>query len=50
MAVSQELIDFVKEGLQRAIPREQLEKALLAAGWTGEQVRGAIASFAATDF
>lgn len=50
MAVSQELIDFVKEGLQRTIPREQLEKALLAAGWTGEQVKGAIASFAATDF
>jgi Domain of unknown function (DUF5671) len=50
MAVSQELIDFVKEGLQRGISRVQIEQALLAAGWNTEQVRGAIGSFAVVDF
>ena len=50
MAVSQELIDFVKDGLQRGIPRAQLEQALLGAGWNAEQVRGAIRSFAEVDF
>lgn len=50
MAVSQELIDFVKDGLQRGIPRLQLEQALLGAGWNAEQVRGAIGSFAEGDF
>ncbi len=50
MAVSQELIDFVKDGLQRGIPRAQLEQALLGAGWNKEQVRGAIGSFAEVEF
>lgn len=50
MAVSQELIDFVKDGLQRGIPRAQLEQALLGAGWRTEQVKGAIGSFADVEF
>ena len=50
MAVSQELIDFVKDGLHRGIPRAELERALLAAGWNKEQVRGAIGSFAEVEF
>jgi hypothetical protein len=50
MAVSEELIDFVKDGLRSGVPRAQLEQALLRAGWTTEQVRGALASFAEMEF
>lgn len=50
MAVSEELIGFVKEGLQRGIPRTELEQALLSAGWKAEHVRGALQSFAEVDF
>jgi hypothetical protein len=50
MAVSQELIAFVKDGLQRGVPRAQLEKVLLGAGWNVEQVKGAIGSFADIEF
>ena len=50
MAVSEELIAFVRDGLHHGIPRVQLEQALLVAGWTAEQVKGALASFADMEF
>ena len=50
MAVSPELIDFVKEGLQRGIPRAQLDDALRRAGWDREQVAGAMRQFADVEF
>lgn len=50
MAISQLLIEFVKEGLQRRLTRDELQQALITAGWNKEQVRGAIASFAEIDF
>jgi hypothetical protein len=50
MAVSPELIEFVKEGLQRGIPRAQLDDALRRAGWDHEQVAGAMRQFADLEF
>ncbi len=45
-----ELTEFLKEGLERGLPREQLEEVLLAAGWAPDQVRGAMARFADVKF
>ncbi len=50
MAVSDDLLGFVKEGLSRGIPRAQMEEVLLKAGWTSEQARGALSAFAEIDF
>lgn len=50
MAVSPELIDFVKEGLQRGIPKAQLDDALRRAGWDREQVASALRQFADLEF
>jgi len=50
MALREDLIGFVKEGLHRGLPRAQLEDALTRAGWPADQVRRAMASFAEIDF
>jgi hypothetical protein len=50
MAVSDELIGFVREALARGLSRPQIEEALRQAGWKPEQVSGALAAFAAVDF
>jgi hypothetical protein len=50
MAVNQELTGFLKEGLDRGLPREQLEEVLLQAGWRPDQVRGALGRFADVEF
>jgi hypothetical protein len=50
MALSAELIEFIKEGLQRGIPRTELDDALRRAGWDREQVAGAMRQFADLDF
>jgi uncharacterized protein DUF5671 len=50
MAISQELIAFVKDGLAHGISRPDLQEALGRAGWSGEQVRGALNTFADVDF
>ena len=50
MAVSPELIDFVKEGLQRGIPKAQLDDALRRAGWDREQVASGLRQFADLEF
>jgi hypothetical protein len=50
MAVSEELIDFVKEGLRQRIPREDLRQALLGAGWMTDEVNAALGGFADDDF
>lgn len=50
MAVSDELGSFVKEALARGASREQVEDVLLRAGWTVQQVRAALAGYAAVDF
>ena len=50
MAISEALIGFVKEGLQRGLPRAQIQEALLGAGWAPEHVRRALAGFAETEY
>lgn len=50
MAINEELSAFLKEGLERGLPREQLEGVLLETGWPPDQVRGALAGFADVTF
>jgi hypothetical protein len=50
MATSEDLLGFVRDALSRGIPRAQIEAALLNAGWTAEQTRGALAAFSDVDF
>lgn len=50
MAINEELSGFLKEGLERGLPREQLEEVLLEAGWPTDQVRSALGSFADVSF
>jgi hypothetical protein len=44
------LVPFVRECLGRGLTRAQIEAALTQAGWSQEQVRGALAAFAAVEF
>ena len=50
MAINEELSGFLKEGLERGLPREQLEGVLLETGWPTDQVRGALGAFADVTF
>jgi hypothetical protein len=50
MAISDELIAFVKEALARGLPKTEIERALASAGWPQAQIRGALASFADVPF
>jgi hypothetical protein len=50
MALNQDLIAFVKDGLQRGLARADIEAVLLRAGWPPEQVRRALAGFADIEF
>ena len=50
MPLSDDLIEFVRAGLQRGLPRAGIEDALLRAGWPAEQVTRALASFAEIEF
>ena len=50
MAVSDELIGFVRDALVRGLSRPQVEEALRQAGWNREQVNGALGAFAAVEF
>src|SRR2546425_923538 len=47
---TQELELFVREALARGCTREDVERAMLAAGWTQEQARSALGAYAAIDF
>ena len=49
MAVDDELIRFVREALGRGLTRSDVEKILVQAGWSIDQVRAALAAFAAVD-
>lgn len=50
MALSAELIGFVKESLHRGLSRADVEQVLLRAGWPAEQVRQALNSFSEVEF
>ena len=50
MAVNEELSGFLKEGLEKGVPREDLEAVLLETGWPSDQVRSALGGFADVAF
>lgn len=50
MALNQDLLAFVKHGLERGFARADLEAVLIRAGWPSDQVRRALAGFADVDF
>lgn len=50
MAVSDDLLGFVKDGLAQGISRDEIEKVLLAAKWPAADVRAVLARFADVDF
>jgi hypothetical protein len=50
MSATEELHEFVRESLARGLPRDQVEGALIGAGWQREQVRAALARFADDPF
>jgi len=47
---TQELESFVREALTRGCTREDVERAMLAAGWSQEQARSALGAYATVDF
>ena len=47
---NKDLVGFLKEGLERGLPREQLQEVLLEAGWPSDQVRDALGGFADVEF
>jgi hypothetical protein len=49
MAVSEDLIGFVRDALGRGLTRSHIEELLLRAGWPAEQVRAALAAYADID-
>ena len=50
MAIADELITFVKDALGHGVARAEVEQVLRRAGWSAEQVAGAMAAFADIDF
>jgi len=50
MAINTELYEFVKDGLEKGLSRDELGRVLLEAGWPREQVQGAIDGFADVAF
>jgi Domain of unknown function (DUF5671) len=50
MAVSDDLVVFVRDALARGQSREQIAGALQKAGWTREQTQAALRAFAEIDF
>ena len=50
MAVSDEPVAFVRDALTRGQSRPQIADTLQKAGWTGDQIRAALASFAEIGF
>jgi hypothetical protein len=50
MALSADLVEFVRQSLREGVPRPQIERALVDAGWPVEQARRALRGFAEIDF
>ncbi len=46
MTIDNDLDRFVHDGLSRGLPRDEIEKILVATGWPPEQIRGALGGFA----
>ena len=49
MAISEELLNFVRNALARGLSRAEIEDALLKAGWRTDQVQSALGAFAQVD-
>jgi len=49
-SASPELEQFVRDALMRGHDRQQVTQALLAAGWSAEQIRGVLDGWAEVDF
>jgi len=47
---NKELIEFVKEGLERGQSRDAISKALTQAGWKADEIKNAMFSFADVSF
>ena len=50
MAISEELISFIRDALSKGQSRAQIEDVLLRAGWAPEQVRSALACYAEIEY
>ena len=50
MALSQDLLAFVKDALAKGLSRADIENVLLRSGWPEDQVRRAMSGFAEVDF
>lgn len=50
MAVSDELLSFVRDALTRGLPRERIAQALAQAGWEADEIARALAAFADVEF
>lgn len=50
MATGDELTDFVRTALGQGLERSRIEEVLRKGGWTNDQIRGALSSFADVDF
>ena len=49
-SVTADLEHFVRDGLQRGLPRAEIQSAMLTAGWTPEQAKNALNAFAEVAF
>mgnify|MGYP001032172840 CR=1 FL=1 len=47
---TQELEMFVREALARGCARDEIERVMLASGWTSEQARSALGAYSTIDF
>ena len=50
MAINEDLTGFIREALNRGLPRDEIRDALSQADWSNEEVQAALRSFAAVDF
>ncbi len=50
MAANEDLIGFIRESLNRGVPRDEIRDALSQADWSDEEVRAALLSFSEVDF
>ena len=50
MAVNEDLTGFVREALNRGVPRDEIRSALSQADWSDAEVKAALLSFSEVDF
>jgi hypothetical protein len=50
LALSDELLSFVRDALARGLPRERIAQALAQAGWEADEIARALAAFADLEF